>query len=152
MTDPEPGPHGSSVFTSAERAYLHTQRLARLATVDRWGRPQNSPVGLHYNPDTDTIDIIGWNLGASRKYRNVIDQPHVALVVDDMPVEGAPRGVEIRGHAQALHATSRPGTIGHAIIRIHADRIISWGLELADQPEKSRPAFPVGRTAQPRHG
>jgi pyridoxamine 5'-phosphate oxidase family protein len=149
MTGPEPDPHGEdSVFTAAELAYLRTQRLARLATVGSQGRPQNSPVGLHYNPGTDTIDIIGWNLAASRKYRNVTHRPHVALVVDDMPTEGAPRGIEIRRHAHTLPATD-PTTSGRAIIRIRPDRIISWGLTQPAANDKRN--FPVGRPARPRH-
>jgi pyridoxamine 5'-phosphate oxidase family protein len=148
MTAPEPTATQDSVFTAAERAYLHTQRLARLATVDQHGRPQNSPVGLHYNPQTDTIDVIGWNLAASRKYRNVLRRPHVALVVDDMPVEGAPRGIEIRGHAQALHVADATGTSGHAIIRIHAERIVSWGLTAPEYAGNTKRAFPTGRSAR----
>ncbi|WP_431878446.1 PPOX class F420-dependent oxidoreductase [Amycolatopsis sacchari] len=146
MTDPH---HAESVFTAVELAYLRTQRLARFATVDSHGRPQNSPVGLHYNPATDTIDIIGWNLAASRKYRNVADNPHVALVVDDMPVEGSPRGIEIRGHAHPLPAGD-PTTSGRTVIRVHPDRIISWGLA---QHEGSAPdpSFPVSRVARRHH-
>jgi pyridoxamine 5'-phosphate oxidase family protein len=147
MTGPEPDPrHGGSVFTAAELAYLRTQRLARLATVDSHGRPQNSPVGLHYNPATDTIDIIGWNLAASRKYHNVTGNPHVALVVDDMPVEGAPRGIEIRGQAHTL-PTSDPTTGGRTVIRVHPDRIISWGLTDPDHAAP-KPSFPASRAAR----
>jgi len=145
MTDPwAHRDRRDSVFTAAELAYMSTQRLARLATVDPDGRPQNSPVGLHYNPATDTIDIIGWNLAASRKYRNVAKNPHVALVVDDMPIEGAPRGIEIRGHARPS-----PDTGGRTVIRVHPDRILSWGLV---QPEDSmhEPSFPVSRVAHRR--
>jgi pyridoxamine 5'-phosphate oxidase family protein len=47
-------------------AYLASQRLGRLATVDPQGAPQNSPVGFRYNADFGTIDIGGRNMGASR--------------------------------------------------------------------------------------
>ena len=50
-------------FTPAERNYLGTQRLGRLATVDRQGSPQNNPVGFEYNVETGTIDIHGRDLG-----------------------------------------------------------------------------------------
>jgi len=108
MTGQEPAPAGRSAFTAGELAYLRSQRLAWLATVDRSGCPQNSPVSLHYNPGTDTIDIIGWNLAASRKYRNVFTWPYVALVVDGMPVKGAPCGIEICGQLKT-YAGSDPG-------------------------------------------
>jgi len=55
-----------SVFTDAERAFLHSQRLARLATIDSDGHPQNSPVGLHFNPDTEPTPSDGtWPPAAS---------------------------------------------------------------------------------------
>ena len=38
-------------FTDAELAYLSSQRLGRLATVDVDGAPQNNPVGFGYNPE-----------------------------------------------------------------------------------------------------
>ena len=44
-------------FTSAELAYLATQRLGRLATVQPNGTLQVSPVGFRYNSATGTIDI-----------------------------------------------------------------------------------------------
>jgi pyridoxamine 5'-phosphate oxidase family protein len=150
MTGQQPAGDGS-VFTAIERAYLQSQRLARLATVDPHGHPQNSPVGLHYNPATDTIDIIGWNLTASRKYRNATNDPHVALVVDDMPTEGAVRGIEIRGHARPIPAS--PPATPHAMIRVHPDRIITWGLDQPDDSEPgSRRAFPTGRSAATEPG
>lgn len=145
-----PSRHRGSVFTPTELAYLGARRLARLATIDSRGRPQNSPVGLHYNPSTDTIDIIGWNLAKSRKYRNVVNNPYVSLVADDMPIEGQPRGIEIRGRGQPI---SEPDltTGARAVIRVHPDRIISWGLaELEDSTHD--PGFPVGRDARGRNG
>ena len=96
------------------------------------GRPFGPPAELPgrppLHPGTDTIDIIGWNLDASRKYRNVTGLPHVALVVDDMPVEGEPQGIEIRGLAQALAASASRD----AIIRVHPRRIVSWGFARPD--------------------
>src|ERR1700722_11824494 len=79
-------------------AYLESQRLGRLATVDRTGAPQNNPVGFRYNPELGTIDIGGRNMGASRKYRNLAANPRVAFVVDDLASVQPWRGrcVEIR--------------------------------------------------------
>jgi pyridoxamine 5'-phosphate oxidase family protein len=147
VTGSEGVPPGRSAFTAEEIAYLRSQRLARLATTDRSGHPQNSPVGLHYNAATDTIDINGWNLTASRKYRNVTAHPHVALVIDDMPVEGAPRGIEIRGQARALPAGDPANPGQSAIIRIRPHRIISWGLTRPGRAAENR-AFPEGRNVR----
>ncbi len=114
-------------------AYLATQRLGRLATVDRDGAPQNNPVGFRYNPDLGTIDIGGRNMGASRKFRNLSTNPRVAFVVDDLASmqPWRPRMVEIRGHAEALRDQDYgPGFSGE-VIRVYPDRVISFGLDPA---------------------
>jgi pyridoxamine 5'-phosphate oxidase family protein len=118
-------------FSPAERQYLQTQRIGRLATVDAGGRPQNNPVAYKVNDD-GTVDIGGWTMGATRKYRNVGAHPAVALVVDDI-VSVDPwtaRGLEIRGTAEAL-AGAEPPLPGMStdIIRIHPRRIIAWGVD-----------------------
>ncbi len=115
-------------------AYLDTQRLGRLATVDRHGAPQNNPVGFRYNPELGTVDIGGRNMGASRKYRNLADNPHVAFVVDDIASvqPWRVRCVEIRGRAETLldQPAQIPGFTSE-IIRIHPERVISFGLDPA---------------------
>jgi len=71
-------------FTASELDYLATQRLGRLATAQPDGTLQVSPVGLKYNPDTTTIDIVGYRMAASRKFRNVAGNGRIAFVVDDI--------------------------------------------------------------------
>ncbi len=118
-------------FTEAELAYLRSQRLGRLATVAPDGRPQNNPVGFRVNPETSTIDIGGLNMGATRKFRNVQVNGHVAFVVDDLASVDPwrVRGVEIRGEAEALTGEQPQMTrMSGEIIRIHPQRVISWGL------------------------
>jgi pyridoxamine 5'-phosphate oxidase family protein len=119
-------------FTPAERNYLGTQRLGRLATVDRNGLPQNNPVGFEYNPKTGTIDIHGFNLGATRKFRNVAANGRVAFVVDDIASlqPWKVRGIEIRGWADALvEQTPSRNYFSPEVIRIHPEQIFSWGIE-----------------------
>lgn len=118
-------------LTPEERDYLASQPLGRLATRRPDGSLQNNPVGFTYNEQTGTIDIGGRALAATRKFRNVAATGEVALVVDDL-VSRSPwtvRGVEIRGHAEAL-AGQQPasGRTGPEIIRIHPRRVISWGI------------------------
>jgi pyridoxamine 5'-phosphate oxidase family protein len=120
------------VFNEAELEYLHEQRLGRLATVAEDGSPQNNPVGFRFNPETNTIDVAGRNMGASRKFRNVQAGSRVSLVVDDIASlkPWRVRGIEIRGHAEAL--TDQPRTSNYfspELIRIHPERIISWGID-----------------------
>lgn len=58
-------------FTDAETAYLASQRLGRLATIQPDGSPQVKPVGFRYNPGLGTIDVTGFNMTTSQKFRNV---------------------------------------------------------------------------------
>ena len=73
-----------SAFSPAELEYLATQRMGRLATVGPDGAPHVVPVSYRYNPDSDTIDIGGHELGATKKWRDIGLDPRVALVVDDV--------------------------------------------------------------------
>lgn len=131
----------TAVFTAAERTYLESQRLGRLATIAPDGSPQNNPVGFQYNAELGTIDVSGLNMGASRKYRNVRTHHHVAFVVDDIASVDPwrVRGVEIRGRAEALDGQSpaRAGMSGE-IIRIHPHRIVSWGVDPDQQGMQAR--------------
>lgn len=123
-------------FTQSELNYLASQQLGRLATVQPDGTLQANPVGFSYNPGLDTIDITGYALAGSRKYRNVADNGRVAFVVDDV-VSIQPlrvRCVEIRGRGEAAQADEAglPSTaagIDGALIRIHPERIISFGID-----------------------
>jgi pyridoxamine 5'-phosphate oxidase family protein len=127
-------PSLSPTFTAEELAYLASQRLGRLATVDRQGMPQNSPVGFAVTDDGRVI-ISGLHLGASRKFHNVAATGKVSLVVDDLASTDPwrVRGVEVRGPADALEDVEPLGRgLSREQIVIHPTRIISWGV---DSPE-----------------
>ena len=116
-----------SAFSGAELDYLMGERrLGRLATVGRDGTPHVVPVGLSYNREHDSIDIGGRDFERSKKYRDVKRSGRAAIVVDDLASTDPwrPRGVEVRGRAEALTGP-RP------LIRIHPERIVSWGIEAA---------------------
>src|SRR5260370_21305691 len=91
-----------SVFTDKEIEYLLSQRLGRLATVRPDCTPQVAPVGFRYNAELDVIDIGGRYLSQTRKFRNILENPHVSLVIDYVLPPWQPRGVEIRGIAHSL--------------------------------------------------
>jgi pyridoxamine 5'-phosphate oxidase family protein len=119
-------------FTEPELSYLSSQILGRLATVATDGAPQNNPVAFTYNRETGTIDIGGYRMGATRKFRNVRATGRAALVVDDV-VSVSPwqvRGIEIRGRAEALtgQRPPRPG-FSDQVIRIHPTRVLAWGID-----------------------
>jgi pyridoxamine 5'-phosphate oxidase family protein len=115
------------VFTETEIAYLATQRLGRLATAQESGILQVSPVGFTYNPTTMTIDISGFDMTSSQKFRNVARNGRAAFVVDDLlSVEPwRVRCLEIRGVAEAI-------TDPAPLIRLHPRRVIAFGIDEPD--------------------
>ena len=118
-----------------EIAYLNQADLGRLATVQRNGTPQNSPVGFSYNADLGTIDISGFHMSDSQKWRNIAHHPKVAFVVDDIASRDPwrVRCLEIRGTAEQAWSPTAVGKSGDeldtAIIRITPSRIISFGID-----------------------
>ena len=119
-----------SEFTSNELEYLTERepgRLARIATVGKDGTPHVVPVGWRFNRELDTIDIGGMNLPATKKFRDVARGGRAAVVIDDLVSTDPwqPRGIEVRGRAEAIEGD-------RSLIRIHPTRIISWGLDSSD--------------------
>jgi pyridoxamine 5'-phosphate oxidase family protein len=114
-----------SAFSEAELAYLRSgRRLARVATVGKDGTPHVVPVGWSYNAEEDTIDVSGHDFAATKKFRDVARSGRAAIVIDDLASTDPwrPRMVEVRGRADAIHEP-RP------LIRIHPDRVVSFGLD-----------------------
>ena len=127
------------IFTDAELAYLDSQPLGRLATQQPDGTLQVNPVGFAWNPETGTIDIGGFSMSRSRKYRNVADNGRAALVVDDLPSTNPwrVRCLDIRGTAEAVPGagTANPADGNDpAIIRLRPTRIIGLAIEDPDVP------------------
>jgi pyridoxamine 5'-phosphate oxidase family protein len=113
-----------SAFSDNELAYLREGRkLGRIATVGADGTPHVTPVGWSVGPSDDSIDIGGRNFERSKKYRDAERSGRAAIVIDDLASTDPwrPRGVEVRGRAEIIHDPA-------PMIRIHADRVISWGL------------------------
>jgi pyridoxamine 5'-phosphate oxidase family protein len=120
------------VFSDAEIAYLQSQRLARIATSAN-GQPHVVPLAFRYNPETDTIDVGGHDFARRKKYRDVQQNPRVAIVVDDLASTDPwrPRMIEIRGDADILPSGGEaigPG-FDPAMFRIRPKRIISIGIQ-----------------------
>jgi pyridoxamine 5'-phosphate oxidase family protein len=126
-------------FTDTQIAYLTSQRLGRLATVDRGGAPQNNPVSFGYNRALGTIDIGGYTMATSRKFANVAANPRVAFVVDDIASldPWQVRCLEVRGHAEAIaEPTDSRAQIGGPIIRVHPERTIAFGIDSPAMPKR----------------
>src|SRR5262249_56766957 len=74
-----------SVFSPAELAYLTGgKQLGRLATVGADGTPHVVPVAFIYNAVRDTIDVGGYGLERTKKFRDVARTGRAAIVVDDL--------------------------------------------------------------------
>jgi pyridoxamine 5'-phosphate oxidase family protein len=114
-----------SVFQEIEIDYLAGGRqLGRIATVGADGTPHVVPVAWIYNAARDTIDVGGSELEQSKKFRDVARTGRVAIVIDDLASTDPwrARGIEIRGRGEAI-------ALPTALIRIHPERIVSWGIE-----------------------
>jgi pyridoxamine 5'-phosphate oxidase family protein len=84
-------------------------------------------VGWHFNGELDAIDVGGMALSRTKKFRDVRSTGRASIVIDDLLSTDPwqPRGIEVRGRAEAIEG-DRPR------IRIHPERIVSWGLEDED--------------------
>ncbi|AKC40928.1 PPOX class probable F420-dependent enzyme, MSMEG_5819 family [Mycolicibacterium phlei] len=119
-------------FTPREQEFLLQQPVGHLCTIGADGDPQIRPVGVHIGPDGATIDIAGHALASTQKWRNVISDPRVAFIVDEVLSVQPPRahGIEIRGTAEVLPGQgSTDGGLSGDIIRITPHRIIAWGID-----------------------
>jgi pyridoxamine 5'-phosphate oxidase family protein len=129
------------LFSETEIEYLKSQRLARIATarmplLEKDGgniQPDVVPVGFDF--DGDYFYVGGMNLMKSTKYRNVLKNNKVALVIDDLKSVDPwdPRGMKIYGTADIItrqggymESTSHPHP---QYIRITPIRKWSWGID-----------------------
>ena len=126
-----------SVFTDAEREYLTSATLGRIATVGPDGQPHVVPVTFAFNTAEDTVDVGGIDFGNSKKWRDGRRNPKVTFLVDESWGKGA-KAIEIRGTAEA-HETGgesihpRFPNFKPEFLRIRPRRIVAWGVEPAGE-------------------
>jgi pyridoxamine 5'-phosphate oxidase family protein len=147
----------STIFSQKEIEYIKSQRLVRIATAatpsiasseeeeqQRQGtsiQPDVVPVGFDF--DGDYFYVGGMNILKSTKYKNVLKNNKVAIIIDDLKSIDPwdPRGIKIYGTADVV--TRQGGYMdgtGHAnptYIRVTPDKKWSWGIE--------EPVFVEGR-------
>jgi pyridoxamine 5'-phosphate oxidase family protein len=123
-------------LNDAEQRFLTRQARGHLSTIGPDGTPQVKPLGFTYNAALGTIDIAGFNMARSAKYRNIGANPRVAFVVDEVTeasMEGA-HFLEIRGVAEAvIGRASSDGHLAPEIIRIHPRRVVAYNVD-PDRP------------------
>ena len=119
-----------ATFTDAERDYLASQHLARLATASLEGTPDVSAVG--FGLDGDDIVSSGLDLTKTIRYRHLQANPIATLVVDDLASTDPwlPRGIKVRGPAAVEDYSGKPR------IRITPETVWSWGLNPRDTPKR----------------
>lgn len=120
-----------TVFTGPELAYLSggrgERRLARVATVGPDGDIHVTPVGWSLADGDTVVEISGHDLSRTKKFRDVQRTGRASMVVDDVLPPWHPRGVEVRGDAEAVEGENPR-------IRIRPRRVVSWGLEENGEP------------------
>jgi len=111
-------------FTDAERAYLVSQHLGRIATTSAAGEPDVAPVTFKVLDD-GRVEVAGLDNPKTLKWKNVLATGRAAFVVDDLASTNPwrPRGVKFRG---AASADTDPGD--RHIIRITPEVVWSWGI------------------------
>ena len=126
-----------SVFTQKEIEYLKSQRLARIATAastQQEGSVQPDVVPVGFDFDGEYLYVGGMNLLKSTKFRNVLKNNKVAIVVDDLKSIDPwdPRGIRIYGTADIvtrqggyMENTDQPNP---QYIRVNPKKKWSWGV------------------------
>jgi pyridoxamine 5'-phosphate oxidase family protein len=124
------------MFSERELAYLQSQRLARIATVDMDGQPTVDAVG--FSLDGDKVLIGTHSPRLTRKYRNVQKgNVHVALIIDDLASiqPWRPRGIKIHGVAEVVERVGHFGPGSYLVITPK----VSWSWGIEPQQDASTP-------------
>jgi pyridoxamine 5'-phosphate oxidase family protein len=125
------------MFSEKEIEYLKSQRIARIATAavspDVSVQPDVVPVGFDFDGEYFYVD--GMNILKSRKYKNVLKNNKVAIVIDDLKSVDPwdPRGMRMYGTADIV--TRQSGYMEQTphpqadYIRIKPQKKWSWGID-----------------------
>lgn len=134
-----------SVFTEQELDYLAGQRLGRIATVGPDGQPHVVPTSFRYNPEQDAIDVGGMRMSQTKKVRDVRHAGRAAIVVDDVLPPWQPRMIEVRGTAEVITSGGKAfgDNFDDTIVRIHPQRIISFGVKPGEPAMNARSVIPA---------
>ena len=90
------------MFSEKEIEFLKSQQIARIATAavspDGSAQPDVVPVGFDF--DGEYFYVGGMNILKSRKYKNVLKNNKVAIVIDDLKSVDPwdPRGMRMYGY------------------------------------------------------
>ncbi len=140
-----------TMLSEAEAAFVHTQRVARLATADADGNPHVIPVcyafdgtNFYISLDEKPKRVAGNQL---RRVRNIAVRPEIALVIDQYSDDWSHLGyILIHGHAALIppeNTSIHPQALillreryvqyrtmaleKYPVIAITPTQVISWG-------------------------
>ncbi len=103
---------GRVAFSEKEQSYLKSQPLGRLGIASKTGRPDVAVVSFDF--DGQYFYVSGRDLQNTMKYKNILENPKVSFVVDDLKTirPWAPRQIKIRGTPDIVQHTGYmgPGT------------------------------------------
>ena len=125
-------------FSDEEIAYLSSQPLARLATVNSDGQPDVVPVAFELDGPYIWVGGVGAEVAHTRKFRNIgAGRSRVSMVVDDL-VSMQPfiaRAMRIYGDAEP--PIERVGRVGTGLYSRIVPKV-SWSWNLAGEPAGER--------------
>src|SRR5215475_3792446 len=128
-----------TIFSQKEIEYLKSQRIARIATASASSedigstQPDVVPVGFDF--DGEYLYVSGMNILKSTKYKNILKNNKVAVVIDDLKTVDPwdPRGIRIYGVADVITRQGgymdQTGHTEHQYIRILPIKKWGWGIE-----------------------
>ena len=145
---------GNRIFSEKEIQYLKSQRIARIATAsvsspkEESGSIQPDVVPVSFDIDGEYLYIGGMNILKTTKYKNILKNNKVAIVIDDLKSVDPwdPRGIRIYGTTDIVtrHVTLSSERIQETAprpqadyIRIKPEKKWSWGID--------EPVFVEGR-------
>jgi pyridoxamine 5'-phosphate oxidase family protein len=133
-------------FSDEEIAYLRSQPVARLATVNADGQPDVVPVAFEVDDDSYIwVGGVGAQVLYTRKFRNIgAGRARVSLVVDDLiSIEPfVARALRVYGDAEP--PIERVGMVGPGLYSRITPRV-SWSWNLAGEPAGDQ-WYPAKRT------
>jgi pyridoxamine 5'-phosphate oxidase family protein len=132
-------------FSDDEVAYLRSQPVARLATVNADGGPDVVPVAFEVDDSVIWVGGVGAQVLDTRKLRNIrAGRVKVSLVVDDLVSIEPFIARSVRVYGEAEPPVKRVGMMGPGFYSRISPRV-SWSWNLAGEPAGEQ-WYPAKRT------
>jgi pyridoxamine 5'-phosphate oxidase family protein len=125
-------------FSDDEIAYLRSQPIARLATVNADGQPDVVPVAFELDGSYIWVGGVGPDVARTRKLRNIgAGRSKVSLVFDDLVSMKPFIARALRVYGDAEPAVERVGMMGPGLYS-RITPTVSWSWNLAGEPAGER--------------